>query len=92
MGLAGDVVACLALWWRRAYRMAVFVLAFAAAVFSPLAQFAGLVAVCTAASRVRGRALIAVVVMAAAASVVFPFVNPSAGEIVKVGSRRSCSR
>ena len=85
VGLAAGVVACLALWWRRAHPMAVFVLAFAAAVFSPLAQFAGLVAVCTAASRVRGRALIAVVVMAAAASVVFPFVNPSAGEIVKVG-------
>jgi signal transduction histidine kinase len=85
VGLAVGVVACLALWWRRAHPMAVFVLAFAAAVFSPLAQFAGLVAVCTAASRVRGRALIAVVVMAAAASVVFPFVNPLAGEIVKIG-------
>jgi len=83
--LAVGAVACLALWWRRAYPMAVFVLAFAAAAFSPLALFAGLAAVCTAASRVRGRALIAVVVLAAAASVVFPVVNPSAGEIVTVG-------
>ena len=79
------VVACLALWWRRSHPVAVFVVAFGAAVFSPLAQFAALVAVCTVASRVRGRALIAVAVLAAAASVVFPVVNPAAGEIVKVG-------
>ena len=59
--------------------------AFGAAVFSPLAQFAALVAVCTVASRLRGRALIAVAVLAAAASAVFPVVNPAAGEIVKVG-------
>jgi signal transduction histidine kinase len=84
-GLAAGVVACLALWWRRAHPMAVFVLVFAAALISPLAQFAALVAVGTAASRMRGRALIAVVVMAAAASVAFPVVNPSVGEIVKVG-------
>ena len=85
VGLAAGVGACLALWWRRAHPMAVFVLVFAAALFSPLAQFAALVAVCTAASRVRGRALIAVVVTAAAASVAFPVVNPAIGEIVKVG-------
>ena len=83
--LAVGAVACLALWWRRAHPVAVLVVAFAAAAFSPLALFAGLVAVCTAASRVRGRALIAVAVLAAVASVVFPVVNPSAGEIVKVG-------
>ena len=65
--------------------VAVFVVAFGAAVFSPLAQFAALVAVCTVASRVRGHALIAVAVLAAAASAVFPVVNPAAGEIVKVG-------
>ncbi len=85
LDLASGVVACLALWWRRAHPVAVFVLAFGAAAFSPLALGAGLVAVCTAASRVRGRALVAVVVMAAAASVVFPVVNPSAGEILKIG-------
>ncbi|MBV9095571.1 MAG: sensor histidine kinase, partial [Streptosporangiaceae bacterium] len=85
LDMAGGTVACLALWWRRARPMAVFVLAFAAAAFSPLALGAGLVAVCTAASRARGRALVAVVVLAAAASVVFPLVNPSAGEILKVG-------
>jgi signal transduction histidine kinase len=83
--VAAGAVACLALWWRRAHPMAVFVLACAATAFSPLALFAGLVAVCAAASRVRGRALIAVVVLAAVAGVVFPLVNPSAGEIVKVG-------
>ncbi|HEY0999660.1 MAG TPA: histidine kinase [Streptosporangiaceae bacterium] len=83
--LAVGAVACLALWWRRAHPVAVFVVVFGAAVFSPLAQFAAVVAICTAASRVRGRALIAVVVLAAVGSVVFPVVNPAAGEIVKVG-------
>ena len=85
LDLAAGAVACLALWWRRSHPVAVFVVAFGAAVFSPLAQFAALVAVCTVASRVRGRALIAVAVLAAAASAVFPVVNPAAGEIVKVG-------
>jgi len=85
LDLAIGAVACLALWWRRAHPVAVFVVAFGAAVFSPLAQFAALVAVCTVASRVRGRALIAVMVLAAAASAVFPVVNPAAGEIVRVG-------
>ena len=37
------------------------------------------------ASRLRGRALIAFAVLVAAASAVFPVVNPAAGEIVKVG-------
>jgi signal transduction histidine kinase len=83
--LAVGVAACLALWWRRSHPVAVFVVAFGAAVFSPLAQFAALVAVCTVASRVRGHALIAVAALAAAASVVFPVVNPAVGEIVKVG-------
>ena len=83
--VAAGTVACLALWSRRAHPMAVFVLAFAANTFSPLALGAGLVAVCTAASRLRGRALTAVVVLTVAASVVFPLVNPAAGEIVKVG-------
>ena len=83
--VAAGAVACLALWWRRAHPMAVFVVAFAAAAFSPLALGAGLVAVGTAASRLRGRALTAVVVLTVVASVVFPLVNPAAGEIVKVG-------
>jgi signal transduction histidine kinase len=85
LDVAFGMVACLALWWRRGYPMAVFALAFGAAAFSPLALFAGLVAISTAASRVRGRALIAVVVMSAVASVVFPLVNPEAGEMLKVG-------
>jgi signal transduction histidine kinase len=83
--VAAGAVACLALWWRRAHPMAVFVLAFAANTFSPLALGAGLVAVGTAASRLRGRALTAVVVLTAAASIAFQLVNPTAGEIVKVG-------
>ena len=83
--LAVGVVACLALWWRRAYPVGVFLLVLAAAVFSPLALCAGLVAVGTVASRARGRALIAVVVLSAAASVVFPVVNPEAGEILQIG-------
>ena len=83
--LAAGTVACLALWWRRAHPVAVFLVAFGAAVFSPLAQGAGLVAVCTAVSRVRGRALFVVVVLAVTASVVFPVVNPKVGEFVTVG-------
>jgi len=83
--VAAGAVACLALWWRRAHPVAVFVVVFAGTAFSPLALGAGLVAVGTAASRARGRALIVVVMLAVAASVVFPLVNPSAGEILKVG-------
>ena len=83
--LAVGVVACLALWWRRAHPVTVFSLVLAAAAFSPLALCAGLIAVGTAASRARGRTLVAVVVLAAAASVVFPVVNPAAGEILKIG-------
>ena len=85
LDVAVGVVACAALWWRRAYPVAVFVVVVAAAAFSPLALGAGLVAVGTAASRARGRAVVAVVVTSATASVVFPLVNPSAGEILRVG-------
>ena len=85
LDLVFGAVACLALWWRRAHPVAVFLLAIGAAAFSPLALGAGLVAVCTAASRTRGRALAAVVVMAAAASFVWPAVNPPAGEILRFG-------
>src|SRR5215471_1240011 len=85
LDVAAGTMAYLALWWRRAHPVAVFVVAVAAAAFSPLALGAGLVAVGTAASRTRSRALIAVVVMSVAASVVFPLVNPSAGEILQVG-------
>ena len=85
LDVALGVVACVALWWRRTHPVAVVAVGFAAAVFSPLAQFAALAAVCTAASRLRGRALTAVAVLAAAASAMFPLVNPAAGEIVKIG-------
>jgi signal transduction histidine kinase len=85
LDVAVGAVAWVALWRRRAYPVAVFVVVVAAAAFSPLALGAGLVAIGTAASRARGRALVAVVVMSVAASVVFPLVNPSAGEILRVG-------
>jgi signal transduction histidine kinase len=85
LDVAFGAVACLALWWRRAHPMTVLLVALGAAAFSPLALGAGLVALCTAAARVKGRALIVVAVLAVAASVVFPVVNPSAGEILKVG-------
>ena len=84
LDVAAGAAACVALWWRRAHPMAVLVLVFGAAAFSPLALGAGLVAVCTAAARARGRALVVVVVLSVAASVVFPLVNPSAGEILNV--------
>jgi signal transduction histidine kinase len=85
LDVALGTVACLTLWWRRSHPMPVFVLAIAAAAVSPLALGAALVAVCTAAARVRGRALAAVVVLAVAASVLFPLINPVAGEIVEIG-------
>jgi len=83
--LGSGVLACLALWWRRAYPVAVMVVVFGAAWFSPLALGAALVAIGTAASRARGRALLLVALLAALGSVVFPLVNPAAGEILKVG-------
>src|SRR5215470_14192204 len=82
--VAAGVVACLALWARRTSLLAVSV-AFAASAFSPLALGAGLVAICTAASRVTGRALIAMAVTITAGSFVFLRVNPAAGEMLRVG-------
>ena len=82
LDLAVGVLACLALWARRSRPITVL-LAVGAAVFSPLALGAALVAVCTAASRATGRALVAVALLAAAGSVVFPLVNPAAGELLK---------
>jgi signal transduction histidine kinase len=82
--LGSGVLACLALWWRRAYPVAVTLVAFGAA-WSPLALGAALVAIGTAASRARGRALLLVALLAVLGSVAFPLVNPAAGEILKVG-------
>jgi signal transduction histidine kinase len=83
--LGSGVLACLALWWRRTYPAAVTLVVFAAAWFSPLAQGAALVAMGTAASRVRGRALFLIAVLAVLGSVIFPLLNPAAGEILKIG-------
>ena len=83
--LGSGVLACLALWWRRAYPAAVALVVFGAAWFSPLAQGAALVAVGTAASRVRGRALFLIALLAVLGSVIFPLLNPAAGEILKIG-------
>jgi signal transduction histidine kinase len=85
LDLASGVVACLALWWRRRYPVAVTLVAFGAAWFSPLALGAGLVAIGTAASRARGRALALIALLSVLGSVMFPLVNPAAGEIVKIG-------
>jgi signal transduction histidine kinase len=81
--VAFGVLACLALWARRSVPAAVLA-AIAAASFSPLAAGAGLVAIFTAASRTRGRALVVVALLVAAGSVVFPLVNPAVGELVPV--------
>jgi len=81
LDLAIGVLACLALWVRRSRPGAVLA-TIAAAAFSPLAAGAGLVAICTAATRARGRALAAAVLVIAAGSVVFPIVNPAMGELV----------
>ncbi len=81
--LVFGVLACLALWTRRSRPVVVVAAVAAAAFFSPLALGAALVAICTAASRARGRALIPVALLAVAGSVVFPLVNPAAGAILK---------
>jgi signal transduction histidine kinase len=83
--LGSGVLACMALWWRRAYPAAVTLVVFGAAWFSPLAQGAALVAIGTAASRVRGRALLLIALLAVLGSVIFPLLNPAAGEILKIG-------
>ena len=83
LDLAIGVLACLALWVRRSRPGAVLA-TIAAAAFSPLAAGAGLVAICTAATRARGRTLAAAVLVIAAGSVVFPIVNPAMGELVPV--------
>jgi signal transduction histidine kinase len=83
--LGSGALACVALWWRRDYPVAVTLVAFGAASFSPLALGAGLVAIGTAAARVRGRTLVLVALLAVLGSVVFPLVNPAAGEILQVG-------
>ena len=83
--LGSGVLACLALCWRRAYPVAVTLVVFAAAWFSPLAQGAALVAIGTAASRVRGRALLLIALLAVLGSVTFPLLNPAAAEILKIG-------
>jgi signal transduction histidine kinase len=83
--LGSGVLACLALCWRRAYPVAVTLVVFAAAWFCPLAQGAALVAIGTAASRVRGRALLLIALLAVLGSVTFPLLNPAAAEILKIG-------
>jgi signal transduction histidine kinase len=76
-------VACLALWVRRSHPLAALI-AFVAASFSPLALFAGLVAVFNVALRVRDRTMLAVAVLLTVVScVAFPLVNPKATEVFK---------
>ena len=83
LDVAFGSVACLALWARRSRPMAVFMLSLGAA-FSPLALFAFLVALFNAATRLRGARLALCAGLTVAGSVVFPLVNPKAGEVVHV--------
>src|SRR5215469_6688139 len=83
LDLVAGVLACLAVWARGSTLAVVLMLA--ASAFSPLALGAGLIAICAAASRVTGRALIALAVIVAAGGFVFLRVNPAAGEILRVG-------
>ena len=86
------MLACLALWARPTSLLAVSV-ALAASAFSPLALGAGLVAICTATSRMTGRVLIALAVMITAGRILFRRINPAAGEMLRVEEYpRSCSR
>jgi signal transduction histidine kinase len=81
--VAAGVLACLALWAWRTSLLAILV-ALAASAFSPLALGAGLLAICIAASRLTGRALIALAVAVTAGGFVFLAINPAAGEILQV--------
>ncbi len=83
LNVAFGALACLALWARRSRPLETFGVVIVAASFSPLALGAGLVAIYNTALRVRGRALVAFGLLIIAGSVVFPVVNPKAGEIVK---------
>jgi hypothetical protein len=84
LGLAAGVLACMALWARRDRPTAVLVVVAAAALFSPLALGAALVAVGTAAAHARGRRdLLLVALLTVAGSVIFPLVNPAGGELVQ---------
>ena len=83
LDVAMGSVACLALWIRRSHPVAALV-AFVVASYSPLALFAGLVAVFNAAQRARDRAtLIWVALLTAVSCLAFPLVNPTATEVFK---------
>ena len=82
LDVAAGVLACLAVWARRSVLATAVMLA--ASAFSPLALGAGLVAICAAASRVTGRALIPLAAIVVAGGFVFLRVNPAAGEIQRV--------
>jgi len=83
LDVALGTLACLALWARRSRPVEAAVVAIAAASVSPLAVGAGLVIFFNTALRVRGRALAALGAFTVVGSVVFPLVNPKAGEVVK---------
>jgi hypothetical protein len=83
--VAAGVAACLALWLRRSRPVPVALVVAVAAAFSPLAAGAALVAWCSAAMVARGRGLAVVAVAAIAGSIVFPLVNPRAGEMLQIG-------
>jgi signal transduction histidine kinase len=76
LDVAFGSLACLALWARRTRPTAVLVAA-TAGVFSPLAQGAALAAIFNAATRGRGRTLVAVALVALTGSVTFPLLNPT---------------
>jgi signal transduction histidine kinase len=82
LDVAAGVLACLAVWAR--WSVLALAVMFAASAFSPLALGAGLVAICSAASRVTGRALIALAAVVVAGSFVFLRINPAAGEVQRV--------
>jgi signal transduction histidine kinase len=82
--LVADVVAgsaaCLGLWWRRSYPVAIGILAVAAGAFSALATVAAPLAVFGAAVRAPRRALVAITGLAVVAIVTFNLLYPSIGD------------
>jgi signal transduction histidine kinase len=77
--VAVGLVACLALWQRRSRPVAVAAVALAASTVFALAAGAALLATFSAAIRAPRRSLAALAVLAVAADISFPLVNPDSG-------------
>lgn len=79
--LAVGSTACFGLWGKRSWPGTAAIFAVAASSFAALGAGAALVSVFSAAIRVRGRLLVAIIGLAFVASLIFPVLNPTAGSL-----------